>query len=183
MRYSLVRAIVLVLALVVSACGGDGADEGGSTTTTQAEPDATLAEEVVDTTEPGDDPGEGTVGGGDFTSVCLDATQGMAAAMNSYTTGLAGAMGGTLDDESLEQAAGQLEAMAAAAPDEIKDDLEVISEELGAFYTALAETGYEPGAAPTPEQMDRLSALSEVIDQDAFDEASDNINAWFEANC
>jgi hypothetical protein len=31
--------------------------------------------------------------------------------------------------------------------------------------------------------MAQLSALAEVIDQEAFDEASDNINEWFEANC
>jgi hypothetical protein len=73
--------------------------------------------------------------------------------------------------------------MADAAPDEIKDDLEVIANELEAFYTALGEAGYEPGVAPTPEQIAQLSALAEVVDQEVFDEASDNINAWFEANC
>jgi hypothetical protein len=92
-------------------------------------------------------------------------------------------MGGNLDDESLQESAAQLQAMADAAPDEIKDDLDVIATELEGFYTALAESGYEPGSAPTPEQIAQLSALAEVIDQEAFDEASDNIDEWFEANC
>jgi hypothetical protein len=183
MRFTLVRvAIVCLGLLLVSACGSDTGEADETTTTAPAAPDTTVAEEAVTTSAPSDDPGGGTDGGG-VTTMCLDATQAMAAAMSSYTTGLAGAMGGSLDDESLQLAAGQLEAMADAAPDEIKDDLEVIAEELGAFYTALSETGYETGVTPTPEQMAELSALAEVIDQEAFDEASANINAWFEANC
>ena len=181
MRFSLVRVVVIGLVLLlVAACGGDGSDEEGSTTTTQAEPDTT---EAVATSEPGDDSGEGSDDSGVISGVCLEATQAMAAAISSYSTGLAGAMGGSLDDESLQQSAGQLQAMADAAPDEIRDDFEVIADELEAFYTALAESGYEPGATPTPEQMAQLSELSEVIDQEAFDEASDNIDVWFEANC
>jgi hypothetical protein len=183
MRFTLVRVVFVCLGLLlVSACGSDTGEADETTTTAPAAPDTTVAEEAVTTSAPSDDPGGGTDGGG-VTTMCLDATQAMAAAMSSYTTGLAGAMGGSLDDESLQLAAGQLEAMADAAPDEIKDDLEVIAEELGAFYTALSETGYETGVTPPPEQMAELSALAEVIDQEAFDEASANINAWFEANC
>lgn len=184
MRLTPVRLVAIIVAmLMIAACGGgDTAEETTTTTTTQAEPETTVASEPVDS-EPADDPGAGSDDGGGITTVCLDATQAMAAAINAYTTGLAGAMGGSLDDESLQLSAGQLQAMADAAPDEIKDDLEVIADELEAFYTALGEAGYEPGVTPTPEQMAQLSALAEVVDQEAFDEASDNINAWFEANC
>jgi hypothetical protein len=184
MRLTPVRLVAIFAALLlIAACGGDGTDEEATTTTTtQAGPETTVASEPVDS-EPADDPGAGSDDGGGITTVCLDATQAMAAAINAYTTGLAGAMGGSLDDESLQLSAGQLQAMADAAPDEIKDDLEVIANELEAFYTALGEAGYEPGVAPTPEQIAQLSALAEVVDQEVFDEASDNINAWFEANC
>jgi hypothetical protein len=184
MRFSLARVVLVGLALVlVSACGGDAGDDGDVSTTT-GESDTTVAEETPDTTaaDPGVDSGDGS-GNGVLGTVCLEATQAMAAAINAYSTGMAGAMGGRLDDESLQESAAQLQAMADAAPDEIKDDLDVIATELEGFYTALAESGYEPGSAPTPEQMAQLSALAEVIDQEAFDEASDNINEWFEANC
>lgn len=186
MRFSLARVVLVALALVlVSACGGDAGDDGDASTTTFGEPDTTVAEESPDTsatTDPGVDPGDSS-GDGVLGTVCLEATQAMAAAINAYSTGMAGAMGGNLDDESLQQSAAQLQAMADAAPDEIKDDLDVIATELEGFYTALAESGYEPGSAPTPEQIAQLSALAEVIDQEAFDEASDNIDEWFEANC
>jgi hypothetical protein len=185
MRFSLARVVLVGLALVlVVACGGDAGDDGDTSTTTVGEPNTTAAEETPDTTaaDPGVDSGDSS-GDGVLGTVCLEATQAMAAAINAYSTGMAGAMGGNLDDQSLQESAAQLQAMADAAPDEIKDDLDVIATELEGFYTALAESGYEPGVAPTPEQMAQLSALAEVIDQEAFDEASDNINEWFEANC
>ncbi|HEX5696011.1 MAG TPA: hypothetical protein VFZ15_06470 [Acidimicrobiia bacterium] len=186
MRFSLARVVLVVLALgVVSACAGDAGDDGGASTTTVGASGTTAVEETPDTTaaaDPGEDPGDGS-GDGGFGTVCLEATQAMAAAINAYSTGMAGAMGGSRDDQSLQESAAQLQAMADAAPDEIKGDLDVIANELEGFYTALAESGYEPGVAPTPEQIAQLSALAEVIDQEAFDEASDNINEWFEANC
>lgn len=185
MRFSLARVVLVGLALVVvSACGGDAGDDGDASTTTIGEPGTTAVEETPDTTaaDPGGDSGDDS-GDDGFGTVCLEATQAMAAAINAYSTGMAGAMGGSLDDQSLQESAAQLQAMADAAPDEIKDDLDVIANELEGFYTALAESGYEPGVAPTPEQIAQLSALAEVIDQEAFDEASDNINEWFEANC
>ena len=169
---------VLLVALVVVSCGGEA--EGDDTTTT---PPDSVAETTTTTAAPGgdDDDEGGSLDG--FSSTCLEATQGMAAAMTAYSTGMAQAFGGSLDDESLQLTADQLEAMAEAAPDEIKDDLRVIAEQLGDFYTALAESGYEPGATPDADQLAELSALAESIDNDAFEEASDNIDAWFEANC
>jgi hypothetical protein len=92
-------------------------------------------------------------------------------------------MGGTLDGEELQQVADQLEAMADAAPAEIQGDLQVIAEEIGAFYTALAETGYTGTGTPTPDQIAQLEGLADAIDQDRFDAAADNVNAWFESNC
>jgi hypothetical protein len=183
MRFSLVRVGVVFLALMLAACGGGGDDEEGTTLATQPATETTVAEETPDTTAAAEEPDAGSDDGIDLTTICLDATQAMAAAISSYTTGMAGAMGGSLDDESLQLAAGQLQAMADAAPDEIKEDLAVIAEELGAFFAALADIGYEAGGAPSPEQMAELSAIAEVIDQESFQTASDNLNVWFEANC
>ncbi|MEX1093054.1 MAG: hypothetical protein WEF28_07855 [Acidimicrobiia bacterium] len=174
-----VRVLVLLLvALVVVSCGGDA---GGDDTTTAPSDDVNVT--TTTAAAPDDD---GDDDGNDLdslSSTCLEATQGMAAAVSAYSTGMAQAFGGSLDDESLQLTADQLEVMAEAAPDEIKDDLKVIAEQLGAFYTALAESGYEPGATPDADQLAELSALAESIDNEVFEEASDNINAWFEENC
>lgn len=178
-----VRVLVLLLvALVVVSCGGDA---GGDDTTTAPSDDVNVTTTTAAAPDDdGDDVGnDGDSGVDSLSSTCLEATQGMAAAVSAYSTGMAEAFGGSLDDESLQLAADQLEAMADAAPDEIKDDFAVIAAQLGAFYTALAESGYEPGATPDAEQLAELSALAETFDNEAFEEASDNINAWFEANC
>jgi hypothetical protein len=179
------RFLLLCLLAVISllaACGGGG-DAGDDTTTVTdaAEVDTTTTAGASATTV--EDTGDTTDDGGGLSLNCIDATEAMAAAVNSYSTGLAGAFGGTIDDDSLQVAADQLQAMADAAPDEIKDDLEVIAEELGAFYAALAEIGFDGTGTPTQEQMDELAGLAESLNQEAFQEASDNIEAWFESNC
>jgi hypothetical protein len=183
-RMTTLSAIVL---LTLAACGGGDGEATETTvateTTTAEETPTTEATTSPDSTEaeqPDDSDGDGVSG---LSTVCLEATQAMGAAMASYSTGVAGAMGGTLDGEELQQAADQLEAMASAAPDEIRDDLQVIAEELGAFYTALAETGYTGTGTPTPDQIAQLEGLADAIDQDRFEAASDNVNAWFESNC
>lgn len=183
-RIALLSAAVL---LTLAACGGGDGDATETTATaetTAVEETPTTEAPATETTqaEPADDNG-GDDGSSGLSATCLEATQAMAAAMSSYSTGVAGVMGGTLDSEELQQVADQLEAMASAAPAEIQADLEVIAEELGAFYTALAETGYTGEGTPTAEQIAQLEGLADAIDQDAFDAASDNVNAWFEANC
>jgi hypothetical protein len=176
----------LFTVLALAACGG-GAGEATETTlatetTSAAETPTTEASPSPDSTEgeQPDDSGEGVSG---LSTVCIEATQAMGAAMSSYSTGVAGAMGGTLDGEELQQVADHLEEMASAAPVEIRDDLQVIAEELGAFYTALTETGYTGTGTPTPDQIAQLESLADAIDQDRFDAAADNVNAWFESNC
>lgn len=174
--------VVLLFAFVVVSCGREAG--GDDTTTTQA----TEVETTTTTAAPEDGEGDTSESDdagslGNISTVCLEATQAMAEAASSYSTGLAEAFSGTLDDEALQAAANQLQAMADAAPDEIKDDFRMIAGALAAFYTAFGEIGYQPGAAPTPEQAEQLAALAETFDNDAFDEASQNIEAWFEGNC
>lgn len=178
------RSLVMctVMAMTLAACGGDATDE--TTATTDGTTTTAAADTTTTTTSAPSSSEEGS--GADTANlpgVCLEATQAMGAAMSSYATGMAGAMTGNLDSESLELAAGQMEAMAEAAPDEIQDDMRVIASELAKFYEALADVDYEAGAVPTPAQSEALAALAEVIDQEAFDEAATGVNAWFEDNC
>lgn len=182
-----VLTMCAVIVTMIAACGGDTTDQ---TTTTDSGATPTTADGATSTDAPtttttsaapssDDDPGDDS----NLTARCLEATQSMSAAMSSYTEGLAGAMTGTLDADSLQLAAGQIEAMAEAAPDEIRDDMAVIAEELAAFYAALAEVDLEPGAIPTPAQAEALAELAEVVDQERFDEAAAEVSAWFEDNC
>lgn len=179
-------ALASLVALALAACGGDAGEDATTTLSADAGAEETTTTEAAPeaTTTPDSGEGEGsTDGGGDVSGVCLNAAQAMSAAVSSYSTGLAGAMGGALDDEELQEIADQLHAMAEAAPDAIKDDLEVIANEIGAFYEAWAEIGFTGAVAPTPDQVAQLEALGEAIDQDAFDEAAENIQTWFDDNC
>jgi hypothetical protein len=187
-------AVLFAMLLLVAACGGDDGTGGDDNDTNTTQSDDGGGDEGTGDDGGGDEGDEGGsdgggaddgdgIGIGGFNETCLEAAQAMAAAMSQYSTGVAGAFGGTLDDADLAEAAEQLQAMADAAPEEIQDDLAVIAGGLEDFYTALAESGYVAGQVPSAEQIEELSALAEVLDQEAFQEASDNINAWFEANC
>lgn len=174
----------IVVAVTVGACGGEATDDApAGTTETTAQAGAATSTTAVSTTSATVASGNGSEEGGVASAACIDATQAMAAAMSSYSTGMMGVMSGNFDSESLELAAGQMEAMAGAAPEEIRDEMMVIATELGKFYEALAEIDYEAGAVPTPEQSEQLAALGDSIDQQAFDEAALAVELWFEENC
>ena len=186
MRLRNPRAFVLLLSLllVLAACGGggdDGAapDDGDGDTATTAAGGGT----ADDGTDDSGDDDDGSGGEFDPNSACIEATQAMSEAMNAYGTGLTGAVTGDLDTAQLEQAAGQLRALAESSPDEIKDDFTIIADELGEFYTALAESGFQVGQTPSPEQLATLTAVMESVDQQAIETAANNVSAWFEDNC
>lgn len=111
--------------------------------------------------------------------MCLESSQAMAEAMERYGQ----SFGGTGDTTDFETIAQQLEAAAEAAPAEIREDFEVLAEELGKFYAAMGDFEFTPGQAPTPEQLAAMQAAIESVDQDALETASTNLEAWFEDNC
>jgi len=174
MKVGITRISILcaILALV-AGCATSGAED---TTTTAATPDTTEAQV---TTTVADDEGSGDGGVGTPSAECLEASEAMTSAMESFGTSMTGA----LTSEVMQQVADQLEAMAAAAPEEIRDDFEVLARELGPFYEALGEIGLTSGAQPTPDQIAALAAASEGVDQEALQEASSNLEAWFTENC
>jgi hypothetical protein len=172
---------LVVLAVLFAACGGDDDGAGGDTTTSTTAVTTTAGSSSGDN---GDD-GGGVDLAGAFTGQCQEAVAGVAAAMSAYSSGLAGAFTGQIDEDELQASADELRAMADGAPAELKNDLEVIANALGDFYSGLADIGIDVsgGAIPTPEQLNQLSELSESFDTEELQTATDNIDAWFEANC
>ncbi|CAN5265133.1 hypothetical protein BH23VER1_BH23VER1_37490 [soil metagenome] len=180
MRSRRILNLIAVLSMtLVGACGG-GASEDTTTTAVPESTTSTTATTVQPASTAPDDDGPDL---GAVSPACLTATQDMSEAMDTFAEGMGGLMTGGLDPESLEQVAGQLEAAAEVAPDDIRDDFEVMAEELGGFYRVLADMDYQPGSVPTPEQAEELSQLGESMDQEALQAATDNISAWFEDNC
>jgi hypothetical protein len=170
---------VLALGLLATACGGG--DDGSADATTATAAPTTSAAPADDAGSGNDEPDLGDL----FASRCPEAAAGVAAALSAYTTGIAGAFAGQVDEDELESSAAELRRLAEDAPDELRDDLDVIASTLAEFYGAFAEIGFDPtsGEPPTPDQIERLTQLTEDFDDTAFQEAADNITAWFEDNC
>jgi hypothetical protein len=181
---SLRRLFVLLLAvvLVLTACGGDD-DSAGQTISTVTTSTTTVTTST--TTAPSEEGGGDGDLSGLFTGQCQEAAAGVAAAMSAYSTNLAGVFTGQVDEQQLQETADELQQMAEAAPDELKDELDIVAGALADFYQALVDIGIDPlgGETPTPAQLEQLAQLSEQFDQSGFQEAIDTIDAWFEANC
>ena len=178
MRGARVASIVLVGALALTGCGGDGDDEAADATTTTVEEDSGSEGGSGGGSE---DEGSGSgAGSGAITSErCAEAVQAMSAAASAVPQSLTGEAGDF--DESLDQ----LEAFADAAPDEIRDDMQVIAEAYARVAEALEDAGIDPdsGEPPSPERIAELQEIAEELDDEELQEASERVNTWFEEEC
>jgi hypothetical protein len=165
------RVIVMLMlgALVLSACGGDDEPSDGDTA-------ANGGDEV--TGETTGDGGDGAVGGIDAAQ-CAD----VAAAMAAAAQGLPAAFSG--GDVDIEDSVQQLEAFAAAAPEEIRADMQAIYEGYSQVIEAFASSDWDPasGEAPPPEVIAQLTQLSQELDSAEFQAAVERVNAYFEGGC
>lgn len=161
-------AILIVGALTLAACGG-GDDSSAASTP------AAGATGVTGGGATGDAGGAGIFGSAECASAVAAWSSAAAAA------GLAAA--GTPDD--LEQSLDQLQAFAETAPEEIRDDLTLVYQAYAEFITALQDAGYDPasGQVPTPDQIAAIEAASQSLDDADVQAASENVSAWFDANC
>lgn len=161
-------ACLLVLALLGAGCGG-GDDTASDTDTVVTDTtDGITAEETTDETTTDDD-------GSFATSECAS----LVAAASSISQTFSGT--GTTDD--VDEARAQFEEFADNAPDEIRDDLQVLAAAYEEFAEVLGDVNIEPGQTPDAEAIAALQAAIAAIDQADVTEASANVSAWTTANC
>jgi hypothetical protein len=160
MRFTRLVAVLSIVALAFVACGGgdDSGDGGGS-----------------------DGGGGGSIDGG-----ALDAAtcaQVVAAMASAYSGTSAAMTGGNAGD--MQSSIDALENFAANAPDEIADDMQTLAAAYAQVTQALADSGYDPtsGVAPTPEQAAALQQATAGLNSEEFQQASDNVTAWFQEQC
>ncbi len=161
-------AVVLVLALLGAGCGG-GDDTAADTDTTATE----TTTEGITTEETTTD--ETTDDGSFATSECSS----LVAAAASVATAFSGT--GTTDDADETRA--EFEEFAESAPDEIRDDLQVLVGAYEEYAEALADVDIDPGQVPDAETLQEIQAAIASIDQVEVTEAAANVNAWTTANC
>jgi hypothetical protein len=170
----LVVACFGMFVFAATGCGGDddssASDDTTLTETTTTEEtteeetteEETTEEETTDTTE--------TSASDDFATAenCEEFAQIGAQVSEAIT--------GTADVDEIKAAFDEL---AAAAPDDIKPDFEVLAEYMAAIAEALG--GVDVGAGETPDP----SALAKLAQIDAAEAtaASTNISRWVTENC
>jgi hypothetical protein len=88
--------------------------------------------------------------------------------------------GGHYDPAAVAKA---FQALAAAAPAEIRPDLQVIANAFVQFAAALQKVGFKPGTPPTQQQIAGLQQAVQVFNQPQFKTATQHLQAWARKNC
>jgi hypothetical protein len=165
-------ALLVLGSLLLAACGGG--DDGGSD-------DA--GGDAGETT--GGDVGEvtGGDGGGDIGMFGAGECAEVIAAMAAASSGISAAMTGS--DSDLEQSIEAMQAFAAEAPEEIREDFQMLAEAYARIGQALADSGYDPasGQPPSAEVMAALQEAGDELNSPELQEASERISAYFAAEC
>lgn len=179
-KYGRIRSglVVTLAVFLVAACGSDGGVE--SPDTTQAVVTSTTAAPATSAPADGGDPddGGGNGGIGGVSQTCIQAAQAFASAFGGYATFMSG-----MTPEQARDIADQLAAVRGSVPSELRDDYEAFADMIGAFYTGIADLGFQPGAMMTESQIEKLGELVEELEDGGWEEVSDRIGNWFEDNC
>ena len=168
--------VLLVLMLLAAGCGDD--DESGSNTTT---PMAAPAADG-DADEPSDEAADpGNVG--DLPTV-LSSNECFAAA-TALGSAFSGGMtpSGTFDPGGIEDA---FDRLSQVAPSEIQQDLAVMANGLGAFFSILESENVDlsdPSSLAAPGVVEALEDAADIFESADFQKASEDVSAWFDSMC
>lgn len=165
---------VLLATAAVLALGACGSDKKSTTATA-----GTTASDTPSTTNGSGSSRTGT-GLGAFTSAQCTKT---ATAMAKAAAALPQAYSGTARD--LEDSVDELKAFVAAAPKEIRADVQILADGYAQVITILADAKYDPssGKPPSEETIQKLTAAGETLDESEFKEASERVTTWFTEKC
>ena len=169
MRRLTIAAALVVFALAVAGCGG-GDESSGTTDATATETtatDETTTEET--TTEDTTTDASGGLASGD----CAELVNASAELAQAFA-----AAGATGDSGGAAEFFDRFE-----APDEIREDFQVLATAYAEYIAALQDIGLESGQTPTPEQLQQFQEALASIDQPAVAAASQRISTWVNTNC
>jgi len=171
------RLIVLggLLGMIVVLAAGCGGKKSASppTTTTAATTSAATTTAAPPTTTSS----SGTTGKPSFASTknCrqLESLAQQAAASLNVSNGKA-------DPSKVAQV---IEALAAAAPSDIRGDLKTFADAYSAFVKAYTASGFKPGTVPTAAQIAKFSAAAKTLSTPKVEAAEQHLAAWGQKNC
>ena len=175
MKVTLMSALLVGLVVVAAGCGGGSKKLASSTSTSAA---ATTAA------------GASTTAGATTTSSSKTSVPTFASAHNCIQLAALGAEVA----KSLQLTAGNLQAsvanegkvlqaMASAAPSQIRGDFETFASAFTGYVQTLAKMGLKPGTAPTAAQIAQLAAAAKAFSNAKLQAAEQHLSAWARTNC
>ncbi len=173
MRWLTIVVAALALAIAGAGCGGN--DESSANTDTAVVTETTAEETTTEGTTTEETTTEETTtdaSGGLASGDCLDLVNASAALGQAFAS--VGASGNPDVSTFFDQ---------FDAPDEIKDDFQVLADAYAEYAAAVKDIGLEAGKTPTADQLQQFQQALAAIDQQAVTAASDRISVWADANC
>ena len=164
--------LLAALALVAAGCGGDDSNEAADDTDTAVVDDSGTTTESDDSATETED-ATADSGSGALTGEC--------AAFAGLSAKLSQAFAGTSGD--LDSATEIFDQVADEVPEEIRDDYEVLANNIKEFADELKELNLAAGETPSAEDIAKLQEIAQGLDSAEVREASQNIEAWAQANC
>ncbi len=166
-------AVLAIVALVLAAgCGSKkkASPPPAATTTTSAT--TTSA-----TTSSGTGSGSGASNKPSFASTknC--------AQLASLASKLASSLNPTGGKADLNGYSDAMDALANAAPDEIKPDFKTFAEAIKQFASAMSDAGLKAGETPTAAQIAKLTTASQKLSTPKIQAATQHLEAWGQKNC
>jgi len=175
------RAIVTVvlgvlLIALVAACGSKKSSTGTTTPTT---PTTTAAgSQGTDTGSSSGTSTSSSSGSGSFASTknCKD-LEGLAAKVSQSFQPNGN---GELD---LKKEADALDALANAAPSEIKSDFKTFADAFKKFAQIYGDVKIKPGETPTAAQIAKLTEAAKSFNTAKLQQATQHLSAWASSHC
>ncbi|MFN8221759.1 MAG: hypothetical protein U0R50_00770 [Gaiellales bacterium] len=187
-RLAVLALGILVLAFVAAGCGGDDSSEAADATDTVAVDTANEDTTSSETTSSEDTSSDETTSSDDTTSadedIDLGDLSGECLEFAGIGAKIAEAMGSTTGaNADIGKTAELFDELVDKAPDEIKGDLEVLSEGIATMAEALKGVDLSSGATPDADQLAKLQEVMASLDSEKLQAAANNIEAWTKENC
>ncbi|MGZ4409357.1 MAG: hypothetical protein ACXVY6_11280 [Gaiellaceae bacterium] len=168
MRFMQVSLLAVVLLAVGTACGGSAKKSASPTTTAAAATTQSKSKSKSTST----------------------VNQSFGSAKNCVQLGALGAkiaqaMQSSSGDAqaSIANEAKALQALASAAPAEIRGDFETFASAFTAYVQAFAKVGLKPGKAPTAAQLAQMGTAAKALSTPKLQAAEQHLSAWAQKNC
>ena len=113
------------------------------------------------------------------------ATSGNCAQLEAMAVNVEKSINPTNGQVDPQKYADAIEAMANAAPSDIKSDFKTFADAYSSLVKAYTSSGYTPGSGkvPTPAQIAKLSSAAKVLSTPKVQAAVQHLSAWGRKNC